>query len=387
MKIIHSSDWHLGKIVNERSMLADQVIVFNRLIDEWKTSSADVVIIAGDFYDRSLPNRETVRAADQLLERMMNELSMPVCVMSGNHDAGERIAYGKAAYQKAGVYLAGLPQKQPECVQIGEADIYLLPFSEHGFIREIYQDSSITSLQKAAQKQVEAIRSVWNLDRLNIVVYHGYVTADSLEDERGGLIYSDSERPLSIGMTEYVPLEVFEGFDYVALGHLHGGQKVKSDRVRYSGSPLKYSKSEANHHKHYLEIDLTKTAINVKKCPIQPIHDLRVYATTFEEAMRHKSEDYVYFELEDAHPIHEGMNRLRGNYPHVMSLEYPSLYQEEKLQEVTRHLQVEKVMKTPLETFDSFYQEVLGQEITVKQWEYVKKAWKEAEESEGESCD
>ena len=90
--------------------------------------------------------------------------------------------------------------------------------------------------------------------------------------------------------------------------------------------------------------------------------------------MRHKSEDYVYFELEDAHPIHEGMNRLRGNYPHVMSLEYPSLYQEEKLQEVTRYLQVEKVMKTPLETFGSFYQEVLGQEITVKQWEYVKKS-------------
>ncbi|MCY3067753.1 exonuclease SbcCD subunit D [Aerococcus loyolae] len=382
MKFIHTSDWHIGKIVNDRSMLADQEVVLHQLIDDFKAIGPDLVIIAGDFYDRSLPSRDSVRLANDLIDRMMLELDCPVAIIAGNHDAGERIAYGARAYEQQNVHLAGLPQKVPQSLDLPGARVYLLPYADYQVIRELYQDPTIDSLEKAAAKQVQAITSQESFDpeRLNLIVYHGYVTASSLEEAGADLEESESERPLSIGTTEYVPSRVFQDFDYLALGHLHGAQRVKGENVRYSGSPLKYSKSEAHHHKQYLEVDLTKERIQVTKHMIQPLHDVRVITTSFDQALAGESEDYIYFELTDQTPVHDGMNRLRENYPNIMNLEYLNIGQvSAQLQGKMTKEKLSRQVANPIELFSTFYQDMLGQSLTKGQSQAVETAWLEAQ--------
>ncbi|KAA9293109.1 exonuclease SbcCD subunit D [Aerococcus urinae] len=385
MKIIHTSDWHIGKIVNDRSMLADQEVVFHQLIDEFKALEPDLVIIAGDFYDRSLPSRDSVRLANELIDRLMVELTCPVAIIAGNHDAGERIAYGARAYERQNVHLAGLPQKVPQSVELDGARVYLLPYADYQVIRELYQDPTIDSLEKAAAKQVQAIKGQesFDPDQLNLIVYHGYVTSSSLDEAGADLEESESERPLSIGTTEYVPSRVFQDFDYVALGHLHGAQRVKGEQVRYSGSPLKYSKSEAHHHKQYLEVDLTKESIQVTKHMIQPQHDVRVIKTSFDQALTGQSEDYIYFELTDQTPVHDGMNRLRENYPNIMNLEYVNIGQvSAQLEGKISKDKLSRQVADPLELFADFYQETLGQTLTEAQNQAVEAAWLAAQKGQ-----
>lgn len=378
MKIIHTSDWHIGKVINERSLLADQEEVLTAWISQVAEMEADLVIIAGDLYDRSLPNRESVHLCNQLLTQMSEEISCPICIISGNHDSGERIDYASAILEKEGLYLEGMVKEAIRCVRLEEADVYLLPYSDYGQVQKLYPDQSIRSMEDALRVQIQTIKSGdWRPDRLNLLVFHGYVTNVDLEEAGADLEHTESERPLSMGNSAYVPADLLADFDYVALGHLHGRQYVKNQHIYYSGSPLKYSKSEARQRKVFLEVDLTKESLSVTPHPIQPKHDLRQVKSSFEELMAGQSDDYLYVELTDSQPIHEAMSRLRQVYPHIMALSYTALEVDQPGPETSYQAKPKEALD---QVFATFYKDQTGQSLTAYQKQLVSKILAEARE-------
>jgi len=376
VKIIHTADWHIGKIVNEHPLIEDQAAILDDWLNQTVALAPDLVIMAGDLYDRTLPSRDAVQLANRILTRMTRELDCPICIISGNHDAGERVAYANDILASQGLYMVGLPTHEIAKVSTTEADIYLLPFSDHLSLKRIYPDETIHSIEDATRVQVQAIKNQWDESRLNIVLYHGYVTASSMDTPGEDLEKSKSERPLSIGTSEYVPTKVFEGFDYVALGHLHGSQKVGSERIRYSGSPLKFSKSEVNHHKGFLEIDLDKAtdSIEVTKHDLLPKIDMRVVRGQFDDILVGHSDDYIFFELTDDYTQHEAMNRLKQRYPNAMSLEYTALKNEQTINHTTKRKVFQE--KPVWDQFGDFYAANTSLDLSEYQTTIVQDAFK-----------
>lgn len=372
MKIVHTADWHIGKVVNNHSLIEDQRTILKDWLAQTVALKPDLVIMAGDLYDRTLPSGETVQLVNETLTKMSQELACPICIIAGNHDSGERVGYAAGLLSGQGLHMAGVPSTEIRKVEVGDADVYLLPFSDHLTIKRLYPEETIHSIEDATKVQVARIKDKWDPSRVNIILYHGYVTAGAIEGAGGDLEKSDSERPLSIGTSEYVPHTVFDDFDYVALGHLHGPQQVGSPRIRYSGSPLKFSKSEVHHHKAFLEIDLDKKAdtIEVVKHELKPDKDMRIMRGQFEDLLQGQSDDYIFFELTDAYAQHEAMNRMKKRYPNAMSLEYVALENRQRQDlKSKRH----EVQATPVwDQFAQFYQNNTDQELSAFQAEIVR---------------
>ncbi|MEY8370333.1 exonuclease SbcCD subunit D [Aerococcaceae bacterium 50-4] len=382
MKIVHTADWHIGKVVNNHSLIEDQAAILDDWLAQTVALNPDLVIMAGDLYDRTLPSGETVQLVNETLTKMSQQLACPICMIAGNHDSGERVGYAAGLLKGQGLYMAGTASREIQRVTLEEADVYLLPFSDHLTIKRLYPEETIHSIEDATKVQVARIKENWNTDKLNILLYHGYVTAGTVELAGEDLDKSDSERPLSIGTSEYVPNSVFEGFDYVALGHLHGPQKVGTSRIRYSGSPLKFSKSEVNHRKGFLEIDLDKhmDTIDVVKHDLIPHKDMRVIRGQFEDLLQGQSDDYIFFELTDPYAQHEAMNRLKKRYPNAMSLEYVALEnrQRQNIKE-KRH----EVQATPVwDQFAQFYQNQTDQELSEFQTKIVRDIFQSSEKED-----
>lgn len=372
MKIVHTADWHIGKVVNNHSLIKDQAAILDDWLAQTVALKPDLVVIAGDLYDRTLPSSETVQLVNEMLTKMSQQLPCPICIIAGNHDSGERVGYAADLLSGQGLYMTGVASSEIQKVELDEADVYMLPFSDHLTIKRLYPEETIHSIEDATKIQVARIKENWDTSRLNIILYHGYVTAGTVENAGEDLEKSDSERPLSIGTSEYVPNSVFDGFDYVALGHLHGAQQVGNTRIRYSGSPLKFSKSEVNHHKGFLEVDLNKDkdTIEVEKHALKPTKDMRVIRGQFETLLQGQSDDYIFFKLTDAYAQHEAMNRLKKRYPNAMSLEYVAL--ENKHQQNLKEKRHE-VQATPVwDQFAQFYQNNTDQELSEFQAKIVR---------------
>ena len=372
MKIVHTADWHIGKVVNNHSLIEDQAAILDDWLAQTVALKPDLVVMAGDLYDRTLPSSETVQLVNKMLTKMSQQLACPICIIAGNHDSGERVGYAADLLSRQGLYMTGVASSEIQKVELDEADVYMLPFSDHLTIKRLYPEETIHSIEDATKVQVARIKEDWDTSRLNIILYHGYVTAGAVENAGEDLEKSDSERPLSIGTSEYVPNSVFDGFDYVALGHLHGAQQVGNTRIRYSGSPLKFSKSEVNHYKGFLEIDLNKdnNTIEVEKHALKPTKDMRVIRGQFETLLQGQSDDYIFFELTDAYAQHEAMNRLKKRYPNAMSLEYVAL--ENKYQQNLKEKRHE-IQATPVwDQFAQFYQNNTDQELSEFQAKIVR---------------
>lgn len=357
MRILHTADWHIGKIVNELSMLEDQEYFLDQLIERMRELNIDVLIMAGDLYDRALPPKEAVTLVNRILTRMIRELNIPVLVIAGNHDSNERVEYGASLLEMSQLYIEGTVKPVTRKVKIKGVNFYLLPFADHVYIRELLQDAAIKSLEDAARAQVERIKETMDPNEINVLIAHGYVI--NLKNDTSET--TDSERPLSIGTAEYVNVELFEDFDYVALGHLHKAQKVKRNNIRYSGSILKYSKSEAVHRKQVTLVDLEKEKVSIEPIYLNPKRDMRVLKGTFEELMAKKSEDYVFFELEDESYVMDAMNQLRRRFPNAMGLEYISR-KEETDRALAYHQKQLKALSTET-VFAHFYQQYKGKEL------------------------
>lgn len=341
MRFLHTADWHIGKIVHEQSMLADQAYILEQLIEQVEEYEVDAVLMAGDLYDRSLPPKEAVSLVNQTLSRLINELEVPVFIIAGNHDSNERIEYLSGVAEAKQLYMEGTLKAYTRKVSLKEADIYMMPYADHVLIRQALDQPEIRTIEEAVAAQVEQITSSDEFDRsrINMVMFHGYVISGS----RTSLVESDSERPLSIGTAEWIDQSIFDAFDYVALGHLHKGQKVGSNRIRYSGSPLKYSKSEATHQKKSFIIDIDHDSLEVTPVPLIPKRDMRIVRGAFDDLMQQDwSDDYIFIELTDDMFIQDAMSRLRGQFPQVLGLEYVNLradqstYQTDRSQDLKR---------------------------------------------------
>lgn len=376
MRLLHTADWHIGKIVNEMSMLEDQEYFLDQLIEKLKTIEVDALIMAGDLYDRAIPSKEAVTLANKVLTRLVQEVKLPVLVIAGNHDSNERVEYGADLLATNQLYIEGTVKEVTRKATIKGVNFYLLPFADYAYIRELLQDETIKSLEDAARVQIEIIKKEMDPTEINVLIAHGYVI--NLNHDTSET--TDSERPLSIGTAEYVSVELFEDFDYVALGHLHKAQKVKHDRIRYSGSILKYSKSEAVHKKQVSLVTLEKNQVAIEPIFIEAKRDMRIVKGLFDVLMEQKSDDYVFFELLDENFVMDAMNQLRRRYPNAMGLEYAAKKERAEGESAMHQAQLEKLAVQDI--FADFYAHYKEKELTIEHKGIINKILHQMERGE-----
>ena len=387
MKIIHTSDWHIGKIVNEFSMIEDQKYILNKLIELIEIEDPKVLLIAGDIYDRSIPPVEAVELLNETLNKLIIEKNIKVLAISGNHDGGERLSFGGSILEKQGLYIAGRDEELYKKVTIKDENkninFYLVPYKDPALTRKILEDKEIKSHNDAMISVVNKIKKELNKKEKNILVGHGYITMkrkDAIKElenkyEVAELETSESERPLSIGGTDLIDGNIFEDFDYVALGHLHGRQKVGREEMRYSGSLLKYSFSEVNQKKGVYILDINKeNNIDIDFKPMKPLRDLRIIKGNIEDLLeegrniKEGKNDYIQAILTDDGELINPMEKLKSVYPNTM------LITRERKKEITEDktsAKGEYKKKSKLELFKEFYDDLGNGDYTKEKEEVL----------------
>lgn len=370
MKIIHTADWHLGKLVNGIHMTEDQKYLLEKFITYLKKEKPDCIIIAGDIYDRAIPPTEAVQLLNDTLAKIILDLEIPVIAIGGNHDSPSRLDFGTGLMESRGLYLKGGLDYQLDPVVLkdehGEVHFHLIPYSDPSTVRYLFNDEDITSHDDAMQKITTKIKNNWDKDARHIAISHAFVTPYGEEEENT----SESERPLSIGGAEYVSAHHFKEFNYTALGHLHQAHTVLNESIRYSGSLLKYSLSEEHHVKGFYVIELDKNGnVDVKKENFNPVRDLRSVEGKMDDILKHeRNEDYVFINLLDETPVLSPMEKVRSVYPNAMHVKRQAAMNYTISSETIEKQQVEL---TPLEKFEMFFKEVKGSELTNKQKEII----------------
>lgn len=362
MKFIHTGDWHIGKNVNGFSMIKEQRKVLEEIFHLAKGQQADAVVIAGDIYDRAVPPREGVLLFDEFLGKC-TEAGIFVLGIAGNHDSQERISFAQVPLKKQGVYLDGLLKPEPEKVhfkdQWGTVTVHLLPFAGPAQMREIYGNGISLSLTEGVAAALERMQ-IKDGER-HVLVTHHFVGAGGAEPET-----CDSETRAMVGGTDMVDASLFGIFDYTALGHLHGAQRIGRGHVYYSGSPVKYSFSEAAQQKSVYVVELKeKGNVSVVRHFLTPIHDMRIIRGPLLELMRpevYEMEDrmdYIRACLTDEEELLEPAQTLRSVYPNLMELVIEkNLANEGERKFYGRNPE----QKTPRELFEDFFLEVTGRE-------------------------
>ena len=368
MKLIHLSDLHIGKRVNEFSMIEDQEYILNKILEIADTEKPDGVIIAGDVYDKSVPSAEAVQLFDDFLVRLW-ERGLSVFIISGNHDSPERISFGSKLMNKSGIYLSpvynGKITPVSLCDSYGKINIWLLPFIKPVHVRRFFEDAQTETYTDALKTVIESFEMDKN--ERNILVTHQFVTgADRTESEE-----------ISVGGSDNVDLGVFEDFDYTALGHIHRSQKCKSDNIRYCGTPLKYSFSEAKDVKSVTVIELKeKGDLSISTIPLVPLRDMIEIRGNYEDIMHRDfykntnyENDYVHITLTDEEDIPDAIGKLRTIYHNLMKLDYDN--------KRTRTLNIIEAVsdtekKSPFEHFSLFYENQNNQPMTDRQIDFIK---------------
>ena len=371
MKIIHTSDWHIGKIVNEYSMIDDQKYILNKLIELIDEENIDVLMIAGDVYDRSIPPVEAVELLNETLSKLIIDRNVSVLIISGNHDSGERLSFGSKILEKQGLYIAGSDDKLYKKVVLRDnnqnVNFYLVPYKDPALTKKLLNNKEIRSHNDAMIAVIDKIKEELNENEINILIGHGYVTMKREEAIEGNdhkyevaeLQTSESERPLSIGGTDLIDGNIFKDFDYVALGHLHGRQRIGRDTMRYSGSLLKYSFSEVKQKKSVAVLDLIDKDINVELKELKPLRDLRIIKGNIEDLIcegrdiEEGKEDYIQAILTDDGELMNPMEKLKSVYPNTM------LISRERKKNVSKENTLSKGefrKKSKIDLFKNFYE-------------------------------
>jgi exonuclease SbcD len=325
MKLFHTADWHLGKLVQGVSMIEDQRHVLRQFVDDVEQERPDAVIIAGDLYDRAVPPTEAVQLLDEVLETIVLRLRIPVLAIAGNHDSPGRLDFASGIMKAAGLHMAGELRVPFERVTLrdehGDVHVHLIPYAEPSIVRHVLQDDTIRTHDDAMRAITERIRESIDPASRHVIVAHAYVTPGG----EPGEYRIGSERPLAIGGAEYVRAEYFAGFTYAALGHLHKAHPVGTETIRYAGSPLKYSIAEEDHHKGYWIVHIDgRGEVRTEHRALKPARDLRRVAGRMEELERHPvCEDYVFVELTDPYPVLYPMERIRSVYPNALHVSQP----------------------------------------------------------------
>ncbi|MCR5655631.1 MAG: exonuclease SbcCD subunit D [Lachnospiraceae bacterium] len=366
MKFIHMADLHLGKRVNEFSMIEDQKYMLKEMITRIREERPDGVFVAGDVFDRGVAPEDAVKLWDDFLIALAKE-EIPVYAISGNHDSAVRFADHGSLVEEAGIHLSPAYNGEVKSYTVEDAHgplhIYLLPFIKPAIVRPFYPDEEIKDYTDACRVAIEQMHV--NTEERNVLIAHQFVTgAKTCESEE-----------IVVGGLDNVDATVFDPFDYVALGHIHGAQSVGRETIRYSGTPLKYSFSEKDHKKSLTVIEMEeKGNVKIREIPLVPMHDLREIRGTYEELMAKeyyegtKTDDYIFVTLTDAEDVIDGMAKLRVVYKNIMKLKYDN-ERTRKQQVVTDAEDVEK--KSPLELFGEFYEKQNNTEMSEEQRTFV----------------
>lgn len=359
MRFLQTGDWHLGRYLHGASLIEDQAHVLDQFVDLARRAEVDAVVIAGDIYDRSLPPAEAVALLDDVLARLVVGVGIPVIVIAGNHDSPERIGFGGRILGRQGLHVRGsLGDLAPIVITDahGPVAFHPLPYADPVFARAVPGGAEIADHRGAMTHLVSTMRARFRDNTRNVLIGHAFVAGG---DE------SDSERPLSVGGTGAVSAATFEGFDSVALGHLHRPQSMNSGRIHYAGSLLKYSFSEVDHTKGVSLVELRADGTPViESLPLNPRRDVRIVTGTLAELLdkpltARQREDYLCAHLTDPGPVLEPMARLREVYPNMLELRFV----REPIGNASAQASGDHRRRRPGDLFRAFYRDVVGEEI------------------------
>ena len=382
MRFLHLSDLHLGKRVNEFSMLEDQAYILKEILNIIDAQKVEAVLIAGDIYDKVIPSAEAVRLLDDFLTRIAAR-ELPVFLISGNHDSPERVSYGGRLMKKSGIYVAPVYEGKTEKVEFtdeyGKVCIHLLPFIKPAVVRHAFEGGEFEKEAEAVCDHQSAVKMAVShmdidTDVRNVLIAHQFVT---------GAMRCESEE-VSVGGLDNVDASVFDDFDYVALGHIHSPQAVGRDQVRYCGTPLKYSFSEAGQEKSITVVELKeKGNVDISAIFLRPLRDMRKIRGSYMEVTakpfyeNENCDDYLHVTLTDEEDILDGLQKLRVIYPNIMQLEYDNCRTRGNM-ELTAAQAVEQ--KSEMELFMEFYELQNNQPMSQVQKEFVGNIIREVKE-------
>lgn len=380
MRILHTADWHLGKMFYGDYLTEEQAYVLTtQFLPLLREEHVDAVLLSGDVYDRSLPPTGAVELFDEIATKVTAELGIPFLVISGNHDSASRLSFGSTLLAKQGLFITGELEKANGPIVLEDAygpiAFAAVPFAEPAVVRHYVKDDTIHTYEDALQAML-AVQGNTTVAR-KVCLAHTFVT---------GSLASDSERPLSIGGSDAVSADIFADYTYTALGHLHGPQQAGNPNVRYAGSLLKYSFGEARQKKGVVLVDIDGNGkVDTTFIPFVPRHDVRIIEGLFADIMEDTSsegkDDYVLVRLADTEPILDGMAKLRQKYPRAMALETPNRQYTADAERSFRWKQT-----TESQLFKSFAKAMQGDRpLNAKEQQYMDELWNTLRQREGDS--
>lgn len=379
MKFIHTSDWHIGRLFQNISLLEDQLHVLKQLKGYAQQHEVDAIIIAGDIFDRSVPPADAVKALDDILDQITIELNIPVIMISGNHDSAKRLGFGAKHMQGSGLHILSDLKKITKPITIntqsGSVNFYGLPYHDPIEVREAF-NCKVNTYDEAHTYLVDRVNEARQADIPSVIISHCFM--DGAEE-------SDSERPLSIGGADRVSYKPLESFDYVALGHLHAPQSQSKghEYIRYSGSLLKYSFSEYQQKKGVTLVEFdNKGFVSQQHLDLTPKHDLRVLEGSLEDILAQSktdehSDDYLFIRLTDKQDILDPIGQLRKVYPNTLQLERAQFV----LSGGSRLIADVSHKRTEEQVFKDFFSQVTGSELTQEQSALLLDTIKEVKEN------
>ena len=378
MKLLHTGDLHLGKSLGDFDLTEDQEYLLDQLLEIAETQAVDAVLIAGDVYDKAVPSEAATRMLDYFLSNLARK-QIHVYMVSGNHDSDERLNYGSNLFEANHIFIStkydGTLYKQTLKTDSGEADLYLLPFVKASQVRHFLPETKIESYDDA----VRAILDQADIDktRTNVLVAHQFVTGKSEDPKLSG---SEGLGTQSVGLVEKIGYDCFDAFDYVALGHIHSPQQVGRREIRYSGSPLKYSLSEAHNEKSVTLITINgKGLVDIDLIPIKPLRNMRHIKGKMKELLD-KSQvtgqnDFIYVTLTDEEFISDAMGIFQQIYPNTVKIDYDNSHTRE-----VEQVDISKIAENRsfAELISDFYRQIYGCEISDDEMEVMRDVAREA---------
>lgn len=368
MKFFHLSDLHIGKQLNHYNLKEDQIYILNQVVEKVYELRPNAIIIAGDIYDKSIPSAEAVTVFDDFLTKIsFIKPSIPVFIVSGNHDSAERLDFASSILEKHNVFISGLPPRDKEEYlrkitlndEYGEINFYLLPFIKPGYVRHMFEEGEISNYDDAVRKIIE--RENTDYSKRNVLVAHQFFTFKDTKPET-----CDSEISLiSVGGLDNVDVSSVKDFDYVALGHIHGAQKIGYDHIRYAGTLLKYSVSERNHNKTLTVVNIKdkNENIEIEQIKIKALRDLRLEEGLLEEILSRATDDnkddYISVILKDEIDQYKPKEQLENIYSHILEIRVDNLRTRSRLDSSNEEIQIDN----PLTAFEKFFFDMQKREM------------------------
>lgn len=378
MKLLHLGDLHLGKTLGEFDLEKDQKYILDRILEIVAERSVDGVLIAGDVYDKTIPSEAATKLLDYFLCKLA-DAGVSVFMISGNHDSDERLHFGSNLFEANRIYISsvfdGELYRKTVTDDYGEIDIYLLPFVKASQVKHFYQDENIASYDEAVRAVIR--KAGIDFGRRNVIVAHQFVTGISEDPVLSG---SEGAGTINVGTVEKIGYDCFDGFDYVALGHIHSPQHVGREGIRYSGSPLKYSLSEASNSKSVPVITLgEKGNVDIELVPLVPMRDLRHITGKLNDLLKRENirdtNDFLYVTLTDEDVVNDAMGIFQQTYPNTVKVIYDNSHTR-----AVEHIDISNIVENRSfnDLISDFYRQIYNCDISDEEMEYMRAVAQEA---------